>query len=91
VCTDFSTGGALGWLRLEGDGFAPDSSASDLGYAAFLGAKISAGAGTIRPFLGLNTLFWLKRATAYLSSTEPRELDLPALELWLAGGIAVEP
>jgi hypothetical protein len=91
VCSDFSAGGALGWLRLEGDGFTADSSASDLGYAAFLGAKISGGPGMIRPFLSLNALFWLKRATAYLTSPDPRKLDLPALELWIAGGIAVEP
>ncbi len=83
-------GAAVAWLRLSGDGFAPDRSQSDRAFAALAGARLSGRFGALEPFAELRPLLWLTGATAYVDTPEDG-VALPRGELFALAGVVYRP
>lgn len=86
VMLDLQGGAGLAWFHVAGAGFARDSSASDLSYAAFLGVRILPSSGRLRPFLQVAPIYWLKAARARQRNPD-FEQALPRAEMRLEVGL----
>jgi len=86
---DVKAGPALGWLRLNGSGFATSSSSSALIGGGFISTRIVMTAQSFEPYAELGgVLFGSTRAFVQRGSDQVT-VDLPSLELFFAIGASV--
>jgi hypothetical protein len=87
---DVSAAAAVGWLRMEGQGFSPARDQSDFTTGALARIQLAGAPGVFEPFGSAQLLYWLKRAEVY---TSPRgsSAELPSLELTFLVGVRIRP
>jgi hypothetical protein len=89
---ELEAGPALGWLRLEGQQFAPDTASSHShtslgGYGAL---RFMPKAGAWHPFLMVAPVYWPGRVTA-ATNDSASQTRLPSVELLFAAGVRILP
>jgi hypothetical protein len=88
---DFHMGMALGWLHVEGVGFATSAAHDTLRAGGLASTRLSLGRGQWLPFAELSGV-WFGKAEAFVErGPEEPSAELPRLELLAAFGAAFRP
>lgn len=84
---DLATGPTVGWLHLEGDGFASNEGADDVAFGGFARARAGTDWGEVHPFVEVGMLGWFTRAVAQ-ARLPNAELALPVVQAVVLFGVS---
>jgi len=87
---ELEAGPALGWLRLEGIDFSPNSARGDIVFGTFAGLRLEPQLTSLHAFAALTPLFWFGSSTATANTAGgdgQSERELPSFELLMTVGL----